>query len=193
VSAHDAVRLAPRDLTRDDDLIARTAELLLNTFRGRSNDWPDLTSARDEVLASLEGGRISRIRLDDRGEVVGWIGAIPSYGGHVWELHPLVVRESDRRRGIGRALLEDLERLAAERGALTLWVGSDDEQGETTLSGVDLYLNIPEAIRGIRNLRHHPYEFYVKAGFTVAGVLPDANGRGKPDIFLAKRVGRSDR
>lgn len=30
--------------------------------------------------------------------------------------------------------------------------------------------------------------FHVRLGFVVAGVLPDANGRGKPDIFLAKRV-----
>jgi aminoglycoside 6'-N-acetyltransferase I len=34
----------------------------------------------------------------------------------------------------------------------------------------------------------HPYEFYKKVGFTIVGVLPDANGFGKPDIFMAKRV-----
>ena len=44
-------------------------------------------------------------------------------------------------------------------------------------------------MRSIRNLRDHPYEFYLRVGFRIAGVLPDANGRGKPDIFLAKRVG----
>jgi aminoglycoside 6'-N-acetyltransferase I len=37
-------------------------------------------------------------------------------------------------------------------------------------------------------LRRHPYEFYQKLGFIIAGVMPDANGRGKPDIFLSKRV-----
>jgi aminoglycoside 6'-N-acetyltransferase I len=44
-------------------------------------------------------------------------------------------------------------------------------------------------MRDIKNLRDHPFEFYLRVGFQIAGVLPDANGRGKPDIFLAKRVG----
>ena len=84
---------------------------------------------------------------------------------------------------IGR--LEDLVR---QRGALTLWAGSDDEHDETSLSGVDLYADVPAAIRGIRNRARHPYEFYLKVGFQIVGVMPDANGPGKPDIFLAKRV-----
>jgi aminoglycoside 6'-N-acetyltransferase I len=89
---------------------------------------------------------------------------------------------------VGRALVRDLERLVGERGGLTLWAGSDDEHGETSLSGVDLYADIPGSIQGIRNLRGHPYDFYLKLGFRIVGVMPDANGRGKPDIFLAKRV-----
>jgi aminoglycoside 6'-N-acetyltransferase I len=44
--------------------------------------------------------------------------------------------------------------------------------------------------RRIRNLRRHPYGFYQKLGYVVVGVLPDANGRGRPDIFMAKRVAR---
>ena len=45
-----------------------------------------------------------------------------------------------------------------------------------------------EKIRDIRNLKGHPYAFYQKLGYTIVGVMPDANGRGKPDIYLAKRV-----
>ncbi len=31
-------------------------------------------------------------------------------------------------------------------------------------------------------------EFYQKVGYTVVGVVPDANGLGKPDILMAKRI-----
>ena len=87
-------------------------------------------------------------------------------------------------------MVQDLEALAREKGALTLWAGSDDEHDETSLGGVDLYEDVLGSIRSIRNLANHPYEFYLKVGFQIVGVLPDANGPGKPDIFLAKRVPR---
>jgi aminoglycoside 6'-N-acetyltransferase I len=170
-------------------LIDQVATLLLDVFRNRTDDWQDIESARQEVLASLAPDRISRVLIDDSGIARGWIGGIPMYGGRVWEIHPLVVSGSHRRQGIGRALIEDLERLVALRGALTLWAGSDDEHHQTTLSGTDLYPDIQGKIRDIANLDHHPYEFYLRLGFRIAGVLPDANGRGKPDIFLARRVG----
>jgi aminoglycoside 6'-N-acetyltransferase I len=40
----------------------------------------------------------------------------------------------------------------------------------------------------IRNIKGHPFAFYLKMGFVLAGVVPDANGRGKPDILMAKRI-----
>ncbi len=178
------------DLRPDtEELIDQAARLLLDAFRDRTEDWQDVASAREEVLASLAPDRISRVLVDHSGVALGWIGGIAMYGGRVWEVHPLVVSGSHRWQGLGRALVEDLERVVARQGALTLWVGSDDEHNETTLGGTDLYPDIPEAIRSIRNLRDHPYAFYLRLGFRIAGVLPDANGRGKPDIFLAKRVG----
>lgn len=56
----------------------------------------------------------------------------------------------------------------------------------TTLGAVDLYPNVWEHIAGVRNLRRHPFEFYQKCGFVIVGVVPDANGLGKPDILMAK-------
>jgi aminoglycoside 6'-N-acetyltransferase I len=178
------------DLTSDrTDLIEQAAVLLRDAFRHRTQEWQDLDSTREEVLASLAPEKISRVLLDDSGTVLGWVGGIPTYGGRVWELHPIVVAASHRRQGIGRALVQDLERLVERRGALTLSAGSDDENDETSLSGIDLYEDIPGSIRGVKNLRGHPYEFYLRLGFRVTGVVPDANGRGKPDILLAKRLG----
>ena len=121
--------------------------------------------------------------------MLGWIGGMSQYSGHVWELHPLVVDARHRRQGIGRALVLDFEVRARERGGLTILLGSDDETDQTSLSGVDLYSDTWQHIAHIRNLGGHPYEFYQKLGFTIVGVVPDANGRGKPDILLAKRIG----
>lgn len=170
------------------DLVDQTAGLLLDAFRGRTEDWQELDAARQEVIESQRESKISSVALDDFGQVIGWIGAIPMYRGNVWEIHPLVVEIGHQRRGIGRALVQDLESLVRQRGGVTLWAGSDDENHETSLSNVDLYADLPGALRAAHNLGAHPYEFFVRIGFTIVGVIPDANGPGKPDILLAKRV-----
>jgi aminoglycoside 6'-N-acetyltransferase I len=178
------------DLTSDaPDLVDQAAVLLHEAFYQRSEVWQDVDSAREEVIESLVPERISRVALDALGEVVGWIGSMPSYRGRVWEVHPLVVAKAHRRQGIGTALVHDLERIVAARSGLTLWLGSDDENGETSLSGVDLYGDVSAVIRDFRTLRgEHPGEFYLRLGFRIVGILPDANGRGKPDIFFAKSL-----
>lgn len=169
--------------------IEQTAELLVLGFAQQAPDaWPDIATALGEVRESFGPGRLSLVARDQAGVVVGWVGGIAQYDGNVWELHPLVVHPAHRRRGIGRALVAGLEALTRERGGLTLWLGSDDETGQTTLSGVDLYPDVHAHIAAIRNLRGHPYEFYQRLGFAIVGVLPDANGPGKPDIYLAKSL-----
>ncbi|MBW4623189.1 MAG: GNAT family N-acetyltransferase [Cyanosarcina radialis HA8281-LM2] len=169
--------------------IEQIASLLLEEFQEHWPDaWETIEEARQEVRESLGEDRISRIAIDPQGNVLGWIGGISQYDGNVWELHPLVVRSLYQNRGIGRALVVDLERQVKARGGLTLWVGTDDEDNMTTLAGVDLYPNVIEHLSKIKNLRRHPYEFYQKLGFAIVGVMPDANGLGKPDIFMAKRI-----
>ena len=75
---------------------------------------------------------------------------MPEYNGNVCEIHPLVVAAESRRHGVGRALVLDVEDAVRQKGAVTLWAGSDDENHETTLSEVDLYLDVAGAIRGAR-------------------------------------------
>ncbi|CAI8011259.1 Aminoglycoside N(6')-acetyltransferase type 1 [Geodia barretti] len=108
----------------------------------------------------LRRGKISRVAVDEMGEVIGFIGGQPEYDGRVWEIHPLVVRPDLQGRGIGRALVTDFEDLVRQRGGITIRLGTDDTEAMTTLSGVDLYPNVWEHVARIRNLRGHPYEFY---------------------------------
>lgn len=151
--------------------------------------WTKMSEARQEVVDSLSADRISRVAIATDGAVVGWIGAIREYDGLVWQLHPIVVDEAWRRHGIGRALIRDLEEILIARGALTLWAGSDDLLGETSLGGIDLYAALPDAFGNVRSWGRHPMPFYHSLGFRLIGVMPDANGPGRPDIFLAKRLG----
>jgi aminoglycoside 6'-N-acetyltransferase I len=172
----------------DAETVRQAADLLVEGFKDNWPDaWPTKDEALQEVREALGEGRICRVAVDEDGEVLGWVGGIPSYEGKVWELHPLVVRPDLQHRGIGRALVADLEARVRERGALTLWLGTDDETGMTTLSGVDLYPDVLEHLARIETLRGHPYEFYSKLGFSIIGAMPDANGPGKPDIYMAKR------
>jgi aminoglycoside 6'-N-acetyltransferase I len=149
--------------------------------------WRDQAEALAEVRAFIDPGRICRIAVEAE-QVVGWVGGLPEYHGRVWELHPLVVHPAWQRRGIGRALVLDFESQVRARGGLTVTLGTDDEDDMTTLARVDLYADTWRQIANIRNLRGHPYEFYQKLGYTIVGVMPDANGLGRPDILMAKRV-----
>ena len=171
------------------DRIEEIAALLVDGFSDTgSAAWRTIEEAIADVRESLEPGRISRVAIDDRGEAAGWIGGIEAYEGHVWELHPLVVRRDRRRNGIGRMLVEDLEAQVALRGGHTILLGADDESNRTTLGGIDLYPDFLDKLRAIENRADHPFEFYRKAGYTVVGAIPDANGFGKPDILMAKRI-----
>jgi aminoglycoside 6'-N-acetyltransferase I len=74
---------------------------------------------------------------------------------------------------------------------VTIYLGTDDENEATSLSNVDLYENLREHIANIQNYKGHAFEFYQKVGFQIVGVVPDANGIGRPDIMMAKRVSKS--
>lgn len=174
----------------DEAIVQQAAGLLVDGFRDHwPTAWPTLDAALAEVREALAPDKICRAALDRDGTLLGWIGGIAGYGGNVWELHPLVVRAERRGQGIGRRLVADLEAQVRARGGLTLWLGTDDEDDMTSLAGVDLYDDLPGRLARVRNLKRHPFEFYQKCGFVVAGVVPDANGRGRPDILMAKQIG----
>ena len=120
--------------------------------------------------------------------LVGWIGAIRTYG-HGWEIHPLVVAPDCQRRGVGSALLAALEARARNEGVLTLFLGSDDDYGGTNLFGRDLWPDVVgHGTATEATARGHALTFYRRHGYKIVGLLPDVNGAGRPDIMLAKRL-----
>lgn len=173
----------------DQPIIQQAAQLLMDAFREHWIEaWPTFEEGLKEIHEMLESERICRAAIDDAGNLLGIIGGIPQYDGHVWELHPLAVQPNKQGQGIGRAVVEDFEEQVRLRGGLTITLGSDDEDNMTSLSNVDLFENTWEKIQNIRNVKGHPFEFYQKLGYVITGVVPDANGIGKPDIMMSKRV-----
>ncbi|MFH5834965.1 GNAT family N-acetyltransferase [Proteiniclasticum sp. C24MP] len=162
----------------------QAAELLREAFPVAYGEDPE-----EEVHNILQENRIAAKAVFN-GEVVGLVGAIPQYGDTGWELHPLVVRKDYRGKGVGAKLTAFLEEAVAEKGAVTLYLGTDDETGATSLSNTDLFQDPFRKIAEIRNLKGHPYEFYKKMGYSIVGVIPDTNGIGKPDIWMAKSLVR---
>jgi aminoglycoside 6'-N-acetyltransferase I len=170
------------------EFILSAARILFETFADFAPDaWPDRESAESEVRECLEPGRVV-IAAYEGNILTGWTGARPQYGTAGWELHPIVVDIPYQGKGIGASLLRRLESEVKLLGGITLYLGTDDETGRTSLSGKNLYDDLWKEIAAIKNLAYHPYEFYMKNGYIIVGVIPDANGFGKPDILMAKRL-----
>jgi aminoglycoside 6'-N-acetyltransferase I len=181
----DAMKIA--DLATLSPALQDTAAALLVSEFETPSGWRDRRAAREEVERILRDG-FARAAIE-RERLVGWAGALPEYQGHVWELHPVVVQRGCRERGIGRALVEAIECEVRRRGACTLTLGTDDDTLMTSVGGIELYPDVLEHLCDLRDLGHrHPFLFYQRLGFVVTGIMPDANGPGKPDIFMSKRV-----
>jgi aminoglycoside 6'-N-acetyltransferase I len=173
------------DLAAQPGEVQRQAAEVLHESFNHDRGWPTLELAQAELAEILAKG-FARAALDG-GLLLGWVGALPEYRGKVWELHPIVVRPEVRRRGVGRALVAAFEVAASARGGLTATLGTDDDTGITSLADVDLYPDVSEHIAQLRDLGHeHPFLFYRKLGFVVTGLMPDANGPGRPDIYMSK-------
>lgn len=166
----------------DEKYVKEATNLLASCFPHAYGDC-----ASEEMDRILDDERIAAMAVEDN-HLIGFAGAIPQYGVTGWELHPLVVDEAYRKKGIGTKLVCKLEEEVAARGGIVIYLGTDDEFGQTTLSGTDLFNNLFEKIQNIKNIGNHPYEFYQKIGYRIVGVIPDANGFGKPDIWMAKRI-----
>ena len=161
-------------------------DLLIEAFPWSYSDQTLAKEELDELLS--EEYLLYAYLLDTR--VIGIVGARPAYGNTAFELHPLAVTQNSQRKGIGKLLMEHIEKEASKLGCITMFLGTDDEHFRTSLSEENLYDNFFEAIKNIKNYKDHPYTFYEKQGYKIVGVIPDANGYHKPDIMMAKSIGK---
>lgn len=172
----------------NEQLKHQMAQLLVDASHEHWADaWKTFEDRLKEVEEMCEAERICLVVIED-GKLLGMIGGIPEYDSKVWELHPLAVQPGLQGKGIGRVLVMEFEEQVRQRGGLTIMLGSDDQNEMTSLSKVDLYDNLWDKVKNIPNFKGPPYEFYEKMRYVITGVVPDANGRGKPDIMMLKRV-----
>jgi aminoglycoside 6'-N-acetyltransferase I len=179
------------NINESERIKEQAKRILLEAFP-KAAMWPDINEQKavDEVNECVCGENICiGLNIDD--QLIGWIGLRPMYE-KTWELQPIAVKPEYQGKGYGKILLNELEKKAREKGIIGIFAGSDDETNKTSLSEKEITsYNIYEEIKNIKNYKNHPYEFYIKCGYTIVGVIPNANGANKPDIWLWKDIRKS--
>jgi aminoglycoside 6'-N-acetyltransferase I len=163
------------------------AAILVTALAHVPSAWKTIDEGREEVATFFDNPERLAIAALDGGRLVGWIGGIRQ-SSHAWELHPLAVHPDHQGRGCGTLLVTALEDSARRAGACTIWLGTDDDFGGTSLFGKNLYPDVLEHLRQLAPVGGHAFTFYRRMGYAVVGVLPDADGLGKHDIMMAKRL-----
>ena len=115
-----ATQLHVREATPED---AEAIHALAGELAGAVGDSaPTLEAVRARLSELLEEQRAGvLVAEDDGGAVVGvvsfWIKPDLAHGDTVVEVPTLVVAEGSRRTGVGKLLMEEIQRLAAENDA----------------------------------------------------------------------------
>lgn len=151
-------------------------------------EYAEPGAAETEVARTIDDEDRRGLAALEGEQVLGWVGVIETYS-HAWELHPLAVDPPRHRQGIGGRLVAALEDKVRAAGIITLYLGTDDETDGTNLYGRELFPNVLQAAAEIAPTGGHAFTFYRRHGYEVVGVMPHANGFGRPDIFMAKRIG----
>jgi aminoglycoside 6'-N-acetyltransferase I len=179
-------------INESDEIMKQAADILYNTFYNIGKLWlKNLNEALDEVYECVEDNNIC-IGIKVKNKLIGWVGLRPMYK-ETWELHPMVIQKEFQRQRYGNILIKELEKIAVNNGIIGIVAGSDDETNSTSLSDkIITGENIFEEIRDIKNYKNHPYEFYEKCGYKIIGIIPNANGPQKPDIWLWKDIRKNN-
>ncbi len=166
------------------------AQFSTDAAKQNSSKWLSTKSdAMKELRQCVIPSNYSRMATKNN-RPVGWISSFP-INKLVWEIHPLLIDPDNHGEGIGTHLVKEVEQTLRARGVQTIQVSTTDATNATNLSEKDLYidplgelqrLDVRDATIG------HAFKFWVRSGYKVVGVIPDAEGIGIPSICLAKRL-----
>src|ERR671932_2429243 len=160
------------------EAIAALSDILVETVaNGGSVSFmhplaPDVAAAfwTNSLAAAEAGGRVVLGAMED-GELVGTVTLLldcPPNQPHRGEIAKMMTRVRYRGRGVARALMVELERIAVERGRTMLTLDTATDEGASGL--------------------------YEKLGFIFAGTLPDyalkPHGGLTGTNLYWKRIGR---
>ena len=175
-------------IDESEEIIMQAAEILYTEFAGDDDKWFNNTKESfDEVKECIEQSDIC-IGIKTGNELIGWASIRPMYE-KTWELHSLVIKKKYHGKKYGKILLNEIEKKALLNGIIGLVAGADDVTNSTSLSDKEINgENIFEEIKNIKNYKNHPFEFYIKCGYNIIGIVPNANGQNKPDIWLWKDI-----
>lgn len=182
----DATSLVPLAELSSAELEA-LAQLTLPAAQGHVADWlANIEAARAEIADAIGDDKIALV-LRDGDRPVAWIAAGHDWGA-IWEIHPVIVAVDAQGRGHGQRLVREVERLAADAGARTMALSTSDTVGATSLAGADLYADVAGHLARFTVHRPHAAAFWLRMGYTLVGVTPDAEGPGQPSLSFACRL-----
>lgn len=177
-------RMKLKELTIFNKYAKACAEILRQTY---PEDY-DAPQSKETILHLLKGK--NRLFIAEESErVIAFVGVLRHVFPYAYQIEPLIVKEPFRGQGVGGRLLELIEFKLKDEGVRTLFITGPDTTGETSLYNKDLFdgEGIVHHLSTV-DYGHEALSFYTKRGYQVSGVIPEANGAGKPEIMLAKRI-----
>jgi aminoglycoside 6'-N-acetyltransferase I len=149
--------------------------------------YGDVTEALADVV-QFAPEDLSMIARDPEGTPIGWLHAEHFRGQASAEIKLVAVHPSRRRQGVGRTLVMAAEERMRGCGCVTMLATAGDTRGRTSLYGIDVTEDAPRLLAEFRCHADHPAGFFLRIGYRLVGLLPDAYGPGKHDLTLARRI-----
>lgn len=196
-SSPPPLHIEVRDFNAVDELqVQEGAALIQESMREFSSAWPTFDASLGELLDAArreEGILLAAVSPAQR--LCGMLSGAPEYVGQVLRVDLVAVTAEFQRRGVGRMLMQSLAEIGRNRGYHSLLARVPDEAGRTPLAGVELYPSplahlqaLKENLSGRNPALDHPVSFFLRLGFHLCGVVPDAHGCGRPEILLSRRI-----